>query len=148
MEAYIIIISAAITAIAVAYKIATNLKDNANSFKAFPIVVKDGNYVLSFPMDIPNKESNHGAVDPVVTSKGYLTIKQINQNDVAPFTIMASSIDWGLLIKNIIDGNEIDYDCPVKEVLENHILIECTTESIGVIKLKVGVNGKITITNV
>jgi hypothetical protein len=143
METYFVIISAGIFAIAIAYKIATNLRDNANTFKAFPIVAREGNYVLSFPVITSNE-----SINPVVTGKVYLTIKQINENDVAPFAIMASSIDWGLLINNMINNNEIDYDCPIKESLENHILIECTTETLGVIKLKVNANGKISKINV
>lgn len=131
MEAYIIIISAGITAIAIAYKIASSVKKNTEGVKMFPIVAKDGNYVLSFPFDIKNDLNNEGSIDPVKAVKGYLEIKKIDNNDIEAFKTISSLLDWQDIILNIIKNTnveDINYSDLTNERLTNMVLIECVIE--------------------
>lgn len=124
MEAYIIIISAAITAIAIAYKILNNLKANVNNF---PMVIKDGNYVLSFPFDKPNDAT----IDPINSIKVYFKIKQINSKDINNFSIISNNIDWNDILDSIINKKELIEKSYLSEnKLFNIVVIECKVESI------------------
>lgn len=123
MEAYIIIISAAITAIAIAYKIASNLKNTTTTFKTFPMVVKDGNYVLSFPVGIPNDST----IDPVDSVKVYLNVKNINENDFESFKIISNVVDWVQILQGVMQGVE-QTSYTSNASLINVVLIECRIE--------------------
>ena len=119
MEAYIIIISAAITAIAIAYKIANNLKDNTS---IFPVVAKDGNYVLSF--------SNSTTIDPVSAIKVYLKVKKINSKDISNFTTISNNLDWQRIVEDIINKKELNQTRYLSNLpLFNNVIIECKVES-------------------
>lgn len=145
MEAYIIIISAAITAIAVAYKIATNLKDSAKDIKIFPMVLRDGNYVLLFPVVASNTEKG---INPVNAVKIYLRIKEINSIDIDIFTKLASSLNWYSIINNIINKTEIeqlDYSLTGNIKLLNSVIIECSIELELPIKADILINTDLTI---
>ena len=128
MEAYIIIISAAITAIAIAYKIVNNLKDNANSLKVFPMVARDGNYVLSFPV-----VGNDSSIDPVDAVKVYLNVFGVNVDDIESFLIISESdiVDWGMILQSIIkqeDLGELDYSSLTDIRLSDMVVIKCHVE--------------------
>ena len=145
MEAYIIIISAAITAIAIAYKIATNLKNNTTGFKTFPMVMTDGNYVLSFPI---SSSTTSGSIDPVNAVKVYLKVKEIGSMDIDSFVTIASSINWHSIIDGIINNTEIeqlDYSFINDVRLFNSVAVECSIESEPSIKADILINTDLTI---
>jgi hypothetical protein len=145
MEAYIIIISAAITAIAIAYKIANNLKNNTEGFKTFPMVMTEGNYVLSFPIVSSNTRNG---INPVNAVKVYLRVKEIDSIDINAFTELASSINWHSIINSIINKTEIEQlDCSLigNIKLLNAVIIECSIELELPIKADILINTDLTI---
>ena len=99
--------------------------NNTNSSKIFPVVVKDGNYVLPFPF-APND-----TIDPVNSVKLYLKVKEINIDDIDSIIKIIGILDWYSLLLNIIQNKEIDQlDSKLLEdiKLSSRILLEYRTE--------------------
>lgn len=147
MEKYIIIISAVITAIAIAYKIANKLNGNT---KMFPMVINDGNYVLSFPINSSNQSGNDGYINPINAIKVYFKIKSISIDDIESFTLILNFIDWNNILQSIIkqeDLGEIDYSKLTDVSLSNIVVIQCNIESEPIITADIlfNTNSKINI---
>jgi hypothetical protein len=126
METYIIIISAAISAIAIAYKISTKIK----SSNIIPFVIVDGISGISFPVGVPNDSSINGSVDTHNSIKGYFKIKQINNIDINNFITISYNIDWQRLLENILSKKDLVDERYLSNVkLFNVVIIECLVES-------------------
>lgn len=141
METYIIIISATITAIA--YLLVNNIK-TSNEAKLFPMALKDGNYVLSFPFNA----TGNGVINPIVATKVYLKIKDISSVDVDVFAKISNAIDWYSVINSIINNTPIkqsDYSAIGNIILYNRIVLECTIELEVPIKTDIHINTDLTI---
>lgn len=124
METYIIIISATITAIA--YLLVNNIK-TSNEAKLFPMALKDGNYVLSFPFN----STGNGGINPIIATKVYLKIKDISSVDVDVFAKISNAIDWQNIIDNIINDTPLEqpnYSSIDGVVLHNCVIVDCVIE--------------------
>jgi hypothetical protein len=126
METYIVIISAPIGAITIAYKIATNIK----SIGYIPIVKMDGDFGISFPVGVPNDVSVERNVDLQNLSKIYLKVKEINSLDINNFNTISNQFDWQSILDNILNKIELTKESYLSDIkLFNDVVIECKVES-------------------
>lgn len=131
MEAYIIVITTAITAIAVAYKIATDYQEKM-------YIIRRGSYQMS------NINVGSG-----VSCNVYLKLKAIEDEDIIIFNNMINTLDWKPIIDSIINMGElteIEYTTQVQ--LSGKVIIECRIElPIPIlVDIKFGIDNKINIT--
>jgi hypothetical protein len=123
MEAYIIIISVAISAIAIAYKISNNIKNN----NIIPFVIVDGVSGISFPVGVPNDISLD--INANNRKYAYLKIKEINPKDIKNFSTISNNIDWQSILENILNKKDLVTKSYFSDIqLYNVVIIECLIE--------------------